>query len=162
MIKKLLNNPALLSLLRQPDFVVHHKGHAKPYLTRWYILPRNRWLNAYLHRYDGSDLQRALHDHEYISVSFLFSGEIMEHRLNDRRLIPRFLPVFRSAKGLHRLELLKGPAFTLFITGPRIREWGFYYRGAWYSYHEYFKQLNIDSDYKPVDFGRMLNNNSFS
>ena len=111
------------------------------YLERWRIIPRNNWFNIYLHKYTGSDNGDAPHDHMYFSVSYLLKGELLEHCLNKKRIIPRFFPVFRSAKGLHWLELIKGPAWTLFITGPRYRDWGFYVEGeGWVHWKEYEKR----------------------
>jgi len=101
------------------------------YLWRWYLIPRNRFFNIYLHRFAKSDDDRALHDHPWFSVSFLLRGEMLEHHFNGRRHIPWLRPVFRSAKFAHRLELVQGPVWTLFITGPRIREWGFYCPQGW-------------------------------
>ena len=31
-----------------------------------------------------------------------------------------------SGAAAHRLELIDGPCWTLFVTGPRYREWGFH------------------------------------
>lgn len=118
-----------------------HKTIGVHYLERWYLVPRNRWLNVYLHRFSGSDDDRALHDHPWWSVSFLLKGQLAEvfyHKTKTPtaelvtrywrcyRAIPRFLPVFRRATHTHRLVLVKGPAWTLFITGPRVREWYFH------------------------------------
>lgn len=107
------------------------------YLWRWYIIPRNRFLNIYLHRFGRSDDDRALHDHPWFSVSVLLKGEFLEHSFKSKRHIPQFIPVFRTAKFAHRLELVRGPAWTLFITGPRIRSWGFYCPKGWRHWKEF-------------------------
>ena len=107
--------------MRKPDVVINGN-----YLKRWFIVPRNRFFNIYLHCFGESDDDRALHDHPWWSVSFLLKGELIEHKIATRRHIPRFLPIIRSAKSAHRLELIKGPAWTVFITGPRVRSWGFH------------------------------------
>ena len=39
----------------------------KNYLSRWHIIPRNRYFNIYLHKFVGSDDDRALHDHPWRS-----------------------------------------------------------------------------------------------
>lgn len=109
------------------------------YLSRWHIIPRNPWFNIYLHKFSGSDDDRALHDHPWWSVSFLLKGRLVEHYDEPRRLypkrlvriVPRWLPVFRRAEFAHRLELVREPAWTLFITGPRRREWGFHCSDRW-------------------------------
>ena len=50
---------------------------------------------------------------------------MIEYNLKRTRTLPWLFPVFRSAKFLHRLELIKGPCYTIFITAPAIRTWGF-------------------------------------
>lgn len=112
--------------MRQPDLII-----GVNYLHRWYVIPRNRFFNIYLHKFMSDDDDRALHDHPWWSLSILLKGEIKEHQFNRVRLIPRFLPVVRSAKFSHRLELVQGPVWTLFITGPRIRQWGFHCPKGW-------------------------------
>jgi hypothetical protein len=98
------------------------------YLSRWHLLPRNRWFNIYLHKFTGSDDDRALHDHPWHSVSFLLAGKLAEVTEDPQSLIgtqrvtypTRFRPVFRKRSHAHRLILLGNtPAWTLFITGPR-------------------------------------------
>lgn len=108
------------------------------YLTRWFIIPRNRFFNIYLHRFSGSDDDRALHDHPWHSFSIRLRGELKEvyqpkggpYWAIRTRTPPRFC--FRRATFAHRLILVgKKPAWTLFITGPRIREWGFLCPKGW-------------------------------
>lgn len=114
--------------MRPPDRIIGER-----YLERWHLIPRNPFFNVYLHRFIGSDDDRALHDHPWWSVSILLRGSLAEVSRTDqpgyrtkRRIIDRFRPVFRSAEYAHRLELLgDAPAWTLFLTGPVVREWGF-------------------------------------
>jgi len=89
------------------------------YLHRWHILPRNRWLNVYLHRFTGSDDERALHCHPWPSVSILLRGNLLEVMPGKFREIPRWVPVLRRANHKHRLVHWGKPTWTLFITGPR-------------------------------------------
>ena len=123
--------------MRKPDFVINDAGSDKPYLSRWWVIPRNKWFNIYLHKFERSDDDRALHDHPWYSVSFLLKGEMVEHSFKGLRFIPRFLPIFRTAKFAHRLELVKGPVWTLFITGPRLRSWGFYCPHGWRHWEDF-------------------------
>jgi hypothetical protein len=103
------------------------------YLERWHILPRNRFFNSYLHKFSGSDDDRALHDHPWPSVSILLKGRLMEIRAGNKPRHPiRYIPVFRRPKSAHRLVLMNGEtAWTLFLTGPRVREWGFHCPQGW-------------------------------
>lgn len=115
-----------------------------PYLKRWYIIPRNRFLNIYLHQFLRSDDDRALHDHPWWFASLLIRGAYWEHR-QDRPLTYRSLRrapslAFRRADTAHRVELdgdafdegwREFPAWTLIVTGPREREWGFLCPQGW-------------------------------
>lgn len=105
------------------------------YLRRWYLIPRNRLLNIYLHQFLRDDDDRALHDHPWDSVSLLVRGSYVEYTPdpeNPER--HRYWPysagdmVFRRAEYRHRLELMhpEAPCWTIFITGPKRRDWGFW------------------------------------
>jgi hypothetical protein len=122
---------------RNPDFVI---GGAEPYLRRWWLIPRNPVFNVYVHEFLRSDDDRALHTHPWLfNCSLLLDGQYREHtpqgafhrRAGDWK--------FRWGAAAHRVELLTiadfvssqpdndqpVPCWTLFITGPRIRPWGF-------------------------------------
>lgn len=115
------------------------------YLHRWHLIPHNRFCNIYLHKFIGSDDDRALHDHPWASVSFLLKGELAEvviYQHDDPHVVmckpleivqcvPWLRPVFRRATFAHRLVVIDGPVWTLFITGPKVREWGFLTKDGW-------------------------------
>jgi hypothetical protein len=122
---------------RPPDFVIG--GHERPYLLRWWLLPRNVVFNVYLHQFRRSDDDRALHDHPWLfNASWLLSGEYIEHTIKAGGLMVRMHRragdvKLRWGKAPHRVELLmerdalaEVPCWTIFITGPRVRQWGFY------------------------------------
>ncbi len=118
---------------RAPSVVIG--GAASPYLLRWHLLPRNPLCNLYLHRFLRSDDDRALHDHPWVSASLILSGGYIEHRpTGPRWLLPGDL-VVRGARSAHRVALRRDadscPVWTLFLTGPRVREWGFHCPGGW-------------------------------
>ena len=129
---------------RPADFIIG--GQDRPYLLRWFVLPRNRLFNVYLHQFLRSDDDRALHDHPWLfNASWLLAGEYIEHTIlaggiavKTNRRAGQFK--FRWGKAPHRVELLTVadyvktqpvnttalPCWTIFITGPRVRQWGFY------------------------------------
>ena len=127
---KLKHHLINIGLLRDPDVVIG--GHERPYLFRWYLIPRNRFLNVYLHYFLRSDDDRALHDHPWANMSILLDGSYMEHQIDAGGIHRKQLRkagswyLRLSGKIAHRIELHKGPVWTLFITGPRYREWGFH------------------------------------
>lgn len=123
---------------RKPDRCIG--GESNPYMLRWFLIPRNPVLNVYLHNILRSDDDRALHDHPWVSVSLMLSGPLMEayrpdHRKPEtqERVLETGQVVFRAARFSHRLVVVPGTlgALTLFITGPRIRKWGFWCPHSW-------------------------------
>jgi hypothetical protein len=130
-----------VAMQRLPDFTVG--GIEEPYLQRWWLLPRNRIFNAYLHCFMRSDDDRALHDHPWISLSLTLHGECIEHTIaaggvRKQRWITSGQWRWRWARFAHRIELPAvhvfgtaahappQPCWTLFLTGPVIRGWGFH------------------------------------
>lgn len=120
----------------QPHFIVG--GAERPYLFRWWLLPRNPWLNVYLHKFVRDDDDRALHDHPWASLSICLSGKYREH--TDAGTFERGAGsvVYRTAEHRHRIELFDNqPAWTLFITGPRVRDWGFHCPQGWIPWQQF-------------------------
>lgn len=126
-----------LAMDRRPDFIVG--GAEDPYLRRWWLIPRNAVLNVYLHQFLRSDDDRALHDHPWPSVSLLLAGGYLEHTPGARkRWFGPGAVIVRRPRAAHRIEILpRGQAWTLFITGPRVRLWGFHCPGGWRPWHEF-------------------------
>lgn len=135
---------------REPDLVIGPKDD--PYMRRWYVIPRNRWFNIYLHNMKKSDYDRALHDHPGWNVSVVLKGGYLEH-VPGESFYGKLLRypsqtkntfwrgagavVFRRATALHRLELPDGgEAWSLFINGPKSRVWGFSCEKGWVPFHE--------------------------
>ncbi len=122
------------------------------YLERWWLIPRNRYgFNIYLHKFYSSDEDRALHDHPWWNISILLSGSYLEHmpknvnkwvNENDRETIIKkrypFIPVYRNSNSIHKIELINNkPIWTIFITGPVVRQWGFYCPTFWRHHHDF-------------------------
>lgn len=128
-----------------------------PYLLRWYVLPRNPLLNVYVHQFCRSDDDRALHDHPWWWLSLILKGGYWEHREGKFQhgsswpAPPRFRQrgsvAIARADTAHRAELDttdagdEMPAWTLFVTGPKIREWGFKCPAGW----KHWKQFTADN-----------------
>lgn len=119
---------------RPPDFTIGEPH--RPYMLRWWLVPRNRWFNVYLHCILRSDDERALHDHPWANCSIVLAGwytEVFGDRIERRR---RGAVVFRKATTPHRLVVLS-PCWTLFLTGPKVREWGFWCGDEWRHWEVY-------------------------
>lgn len=123
-------------LKREPHFIIGSPDN--PYLRRWYVIPRNHYCNIYLHQFLRSDDDRALHDHPWRSVSFVLRGRYIDHTAERSWLFRAGSIVRRTAVNAHRVELINGaPAWTLFITGPVRREWGFHCPKGWVPWQEF-------------------------
>lgn len=107
------------------------------YMYRWYIIPRNKFFNIYLHKFIGSDDDRALHDHPWASFSICLKGVLYELTPAvaalgyDCSRITAGKMRYRPATYAHRLMLGSESAWTLFLTGPKIRSWGFLCPKGW-------------------------------
>jgi hypothetical protein len=119
-------------------------GAADPYLRRWYVIPRNRWFNLYLHNIRRSDEDRALHDHPWCNVSIVLRGGYVEivptpGATKVAKWRPAGSIVIRRPRAAHRLVVSEvlGPVWTLFITGPRLREWGFWCPKGWVHWKDF-------------------------
>jgi hypothetical protein len=142
---------------REPDFVIG--GPVAPYLRRHWLIPRNPLFNIYVHEFLRSDDDRALHDHPWLfNCSILLEGQYLEWvptaGAKPSYQCPVFFPrrqgdvKFRWGRAAHRIQLFKAPphgekpCWTVFITGPRVRKWGFYCPRGWV----HWKQFTAGSD----------------
>lgn len=130
-----------LSLSRPPDFIIGDPGN--PSVYRWWVIPRNHFFNIYLHHFLRSDDDRALHDHPWINMSYILEGDYIEVSIlpggvNTRIPYHEGQLKFRRAKTAHRVEINK-PCWTLFVTGPTIRNWGFHCPKGWRRWQDFVK-----------------------
>lgn len=125
-------------LKRSPDLTIRDD-----YLLRWHLIPHNRWFNIYLHNIRHSDDDRALHDHPWWNVSIILKGSYREQTPYGTLFRPRWSVIFRRATARHRL-IIKGnrDAWTLFITGPKIREWGFWCPQGFVPWYDFVDMTN--------------------
>lgn len=126
---------------RAPDVVIGEPDNV--YLRRWWVIPRNRVFNVYLHRFSRSDDDRALHDHPWLfNLSVLLSGTYVEHTIDAggihrERALRAGQARFRFGGAPHRIELRHGEVWTLFITGPVVRHWGFHCPRGWVHWSDF-------------------------
>ncbi len=129
---------------REPDLVIREN-----YMRRWYVIPRNRFLNIYYNEFSGPD-ETVLHDHPWVNLSLVLRGIYAEflpdQRASDgigaRLRLPGDL-VARRATAMHYIEPRSPKVCTLFITGPRVRDWGFLCPNrGWVSHKDYVDPNN--------------------
>lgn len=121
----------LLKLLRwEPHFIIG--GKERPYMLRWWLIPRNPFLCVYLHKFLRDDDDRALHDHPWWFISIMLRGSYVEEVDGGKRERRAPSVAFRRADHRHRVILPldvagnKIPCWTLVIRGRVTREWGFW------------------------------------
>lgn len=125
---------------KKPDFVITGKGNT-PYLYRWWVIPRNKLFNIYLHKVVADD-ERHFHDHPWNSLGFILEGSYVEyipyHQPKNRELLDDAFRCnlleqgkyqYRDTNYSHYLiQFSTIPVWSLFFTGPKKRTWGFYHR----------------------------------
>ena len=133
--------------------IVMDRVENEPYLERYYLFLRERErfpFNIFLHKFLKSDPDD-VHDHPWPYATLILKGGYWEW-------IPHFDTVGRKtgeyqvwrgpghfriskANSFHRIELDPDiTAWTLFMPGPKQRDWGFLVRNKWIQWEQYLKQ----------------------
>jgi hypothetical protein len=123
-----------------------------PYLTRWTLLEIAGW-SLKLHRFHRSDEDRDLHDHPWTFWSLILLGGYYEwlpyaktpdearwNRSRHRHWRRPLSVLHRPAPSPHRVELKRGTegkVWTLVLTKPKTRQWGFYTVCGWIPWPRY-------------------------
>ena len=133
--------------------IIMDRTDNEPYLERYYVfLKDRRWFpfNVFVHKFLQSDPGHP-HDHPWAFCTIILRGGYWEWRpvLNNmgRPMGERVQWKgagsirFGHARDYHRVELEPGVTpWTLFIPGPKFREWGFLVGNKWVQHDEYFEQ----------------------
>ena len=133
--------------------IVMDRVENEPYLERYYLFLRERErfpFNIFLHKFLKSDPDD-VHDHPWPYATLILKGGYWEW-------IPHFDTVGRKtgeyqvwrgpghfrvskANSFHRIELDPDiTAWTLFMPGPKQRDWGFLVKNQWIQWEQYLKQ----------------------
>ena len=133
--------------------IVMDRVENEPYLERYYLFLRDRKrfpFNIFLHKFLKSDPDD-VHDHPWPYATVILKGGYWEW-------IPHFDTVGRKtgeyqvwrgpghfriskANSFHRIELDPDiTAWTLFMPGPKQRDWGFLVQNKWIQWEQYLKQ----------------------
>jgi len=133
--------------------IVMDRVENEPYLERYYLFLKDRErfpFNIFLHKFLKSDPDD-VHDHPWPYATIILKGGYWEW-------IPHFDTVGRKtgeyqvwrgpghfriskANSFHRIELDPDiTAWTLFMPGPKQRDWGFLVQNKWIQWEQYLKQ----------------------
>ena len=132
--------------------IVYDRVDNEPYLERYYLFLKDRaWFpfNVFLHKFLKSDIDD-LHDHPWPYATLILKGGYYEWTPvfnNKGKKIAEFCTWrgpghFRiaGANSYHRVELDPGvECWTLFMPGPKKRDWGFLVENNWVQWEQYLK-----------------------
>lgn len=137
--------------------VIKDRDTNSDYLIRHYVC-NTRWMDwlgtrihpwfhnlsyrVTLHRTLRSDFADALHDHPWDWGSHLLEGGYLEHTPEGQFWRePSQGWRWRKAEDFHRLELVPernpGQTWSLFVMGPRKKEWGFQTKLGWAAWWDF-------------------------
>lgn len=133
--------------------IVMDRVDNEPYLERYYVFLRDRKrfpFNVFLHKFLKSDPDD-VHDHPWSYATLILKGGYWEW-------IPQFnsqgdkigeIAKWRGpghfrisqANSFHRIELDPAvTAWSLFMPGPKQKDWGFLVRNRWIQWEQYLAQ----------------------
>jgi len=132
--------------------VIMDRENNEPYLERYYLFLRDRtWFpfNVFLHKFLKSDPDH-VHDHPWPYATVILRGGYWEwvpqFDANGYKICEiakwRRPGHFRicSADSYHRIELDPSVVtWTLFVPGPKQRDWGFLVQNQWVQNEQYFQ-----------------------
>jgi hypothetical protein len=130
--------------------VIMDRVNNEPYLERYYVFLKDRGrfpFNIFLHKFLKSDPDD-VHDHPWNYRTLILKGGYWEwtpqfdkkgHKINE---VAKWYGAgsFRSstANSYHRIELdPEIECWTLFMPGPKQRDWGFLVRNTWVQWEQY-------------------------
>jgi hypothetical protein len=116
-------------------------GDGAPHLFKyalWASGPDRTSWRLHLHRFVRDDPDPDPHDHPWSGVSLVLSGGYVEHRPGRAPRVRRPGMVNVIARDtVHRVALRGADAWTLILTGPVVRPWGFYTERGFVPWREY-------------------------
>lgn len=107
-----------------------------PYIQRW-ILDFG-FFSIRLHHWLGSDDPRHFHDHPWWYYSLVLSGSYKDVSPNGTKLRKIGSISYFPALHQHTVQLTSKTCWTILLTGPESRQWGFWVKGKFRKRNRYF------------------------
>lgn len=138
--------------------VIMDRQDNEPYLERYYVFLKDRQrfpFNIFVHKFLKGDPDD-VHDHPWPYATLILRGgyyewtpdfDAQDVKIGETRHW-RGPGHFRicSPESYHRIELKSGvTAWTLFMPGPKRREWGFLVNNKWIPHYKYLKHSEEQS-----------------
>jgi hypothetical protein len=110
-----------------------------PYVIRWTLQTRVGSLRV--HRWLGQDDDRANHDHPWWFLTFVVRGGYTDRSPHGDEVLAA--PAVRFRPALHQHTVIPGPrgAWTVMVTGPKTRLWGFWTDGKFLKANKWFARF---------------------
>ena len=121
-------------------------GHKEcPYIRRWYL--DLGFCSIRIHQWFHSDDARFFHDHPWWYISLVLKGSYQDiSPIGTKTRLPGSL-AFYPATHQHTVSITKSPCWTILLTGPEKRDWGFWVKGKFKKRNRYF----YDYGHPPCD-----------
>lgn len=108
-----------------------------PYVYRWVF--GFRWIGSIrLHHWLGRDDDRAKHDHPWWFITLVLRGWYIDASPGKNRVISAGDIRFRPALHRHTVIPARAGCWTLVLTGPEKRDWGFWPDGKFVKANKWF------------------------
>ena len=107
-----------------------------PYVIRWRF--ETPWFSIRLHHWLAPDDDRAVHDHPWAFRTFVLKGGYIDHSPSGDTHLRAPATAFREATHQHTVFPDPGGCWTVIVTGPQVRRWGFWVKGKFIRSYRYF------------------------
>lgn len=108
----------------------------QPYMERWVI--NFGLFSIRLHHWFCSDDHRNKHDHSWNFITIVLKGGYTDITEDGKEEMPVGTIRFRPANHIHTTNVWPDGCWTIVITGPIIRQWGFWVNGKFFHRTKYF------------------------
>lgn len=124
---------------------VEHIGPPQcPILNRWTLLNTRGW-KVMVHHFLPNTEDRPLHDHPWSFFTFVLWGSYEDIGYSTEEVVQAPTVRYRPAMHLHRTRTGKHGAWTLVISTPKSRDWGFFHNGRWWPFKTYERVFGFRS-----------------
>ena len=106
------------------------------YNKRWYI--KTPWFSIRLHHWFHSDDARNFHDHPWSFVTIVLKGGYTDISPQGEQEMKVGSVAFRPALHRHTVKVNPGGCWSLVLTGPEFRKWGFWVKNKFKKANKYF------------------------
>lgn len=97
------------------------------YVQRWVVVVFGFAIR--LHHWIASDDQRHFHDHPWWFITLVLKGGYIDISPDGQDRLTAGSIRYRPAEHRHTVLVDKGGCWSLLLTGPQVRHWGFYVPG---------------------------------